>query len=131
LKHFPGPERPGHYFPDYLILALRIRTDVLRAVTLQKSGEGSAEASVYSCSPGTTVVLSETSADGWKFVKWESQQVTVTDGSFVMPNENVTLKAVFEKESSSPGFDWRWWLIILIIIACIIGGYWYYNRHKA
>jgi hypothetical protein len=118
LKHF------SNYFAasDY----------VLRAITLQKEGEGSVEASVYSCSPGTTVTLTAAPADGWKFSKWESQQVTVTDGSFVMPDNDVTVKAVFEKESSSSsGFEWWWVLIIVIVIACIAGGYWFYYQRKA
>ena len=93
---------------------------------------GSVEASTYSCSPGTTVKLTATPSDGWKFVKWESQQVTVNDGSFVMPDEDVNVKAVFEKASgSSSGFDWWWIPIIVAVIACIAGGFWFYNSRKA
>jgi len=116
------------HFSDYFAAA----DYVLRNVTLEKTGEGSVEASTYSCSPGTTVKLTATPSDGWKFVKWESQQVTVNDGSFVMPDEDVTVKAVFEKASeSSPGFDWWWILIIVAVIACIVGGFWFYNSRKA
>jgi uncharacterized repeat protein (TIGR02543 family) len=116
------------HFSDYFAAA----DYVLRNVTLEKTGEGSVEASTYSCSPGTTVKLTATPSDGWKFVKWESQQVTVTEGSFVMPDEDVTVKAVFEKASgSSSGFDWWWIPIIVAVVACIAGGIWFYNRRKA
>ena len=116
------------HFSDYFAAA----DYVLRNVTLEKTGEGSVEASTYSCNPGTTVKLTATPSDGWKFVKWESQQVTVNDRSFVMPDKDVTVKAVFEKASgSSSGFDWWWIPIIVAVIACIAGGFWFYNNRKA
>ena len=115
------------HFSDYFAAA----DYELRNITLEKTGEGSVEASTYACSPGTTVKLIATPADGWKFVKWESQQVTVTDGSFVMPDEDVTLNAVFEKNALLFGFDWWWVLIIAAVVVCIAVGYWFYNRRKA
>ena len=116
------------HFSDYFAAA----DYELRNVTLEQTGEGSVEASTYSCSPGTTVKLTATPAGGWKLAKWESQQVTVNDGSFVMPDEDVTVKAVFEKAPrSSSGFDWWWIPIIIVAIACIAGGIWFYNSRKA
>lgn len=114
------------HFSDYFAASDYVLNDVI----LLQTGEGSAGASAYSCVPGTIVNLIATPADGWKFVKWESQQVTVTDGSFTMPDMDVTLKAIFEKESSSGSSLW-WVLIVVAAIACIAGGYWFYTSRKA
>lgn len=114
------------HFSDYFAASDYVLNDVI----LLQTGEGSAGASAYSCVPGTIVKLTATPADGWKFVKWESKQVTVTDGSFTMPDTDVTLKVVFEKESSSGSSLW-WVLIVVAAIACIAGGYWFYNSRKA
>ncbi len=114
------------HFSDYFAASDYVLNDVI----LLQTGEGSAGASAYSCVPGTIVNLTATPADGWKFVKWESKQVTVTNGSFTMPDTDVTLKVVFEKESSSGSSLW-WVLIVVAAIACIAGGYWFYNSRKA
>lgn len=71
-------------------------------VTVNKEGAGSATASVSNTEAGATVTLTAVPAEGYDFNKW----VAVTSGvtinnptnakaTFVMPNKNVTVKAVF------------------------------------
>ncbi|OUP61273.1 hypothetical protein B5F12_11610, partial [Pseudoflavonifractor sp. An176] len=42
----------------------------------------------------------QAAAEGWHFVEWQSETVTVTDNTFVMPEGNVTVTAVFEKDET-------------------------------
>ncbi len=46
---------------------------------------------------GTKVTLTANANDGYKFVRWESTDVTVKNDTFIMPGKSVTVKAVFEK----------------------------------
>ncbi|OUN91309.1 hypothetical protein B5F98_12160, partial [Pseudoflavonifractor sp. An44] len=73
-------------------------------VTVNTQGEGTATAEPTTATAGTTVTLTQTAAEGWHFVEWQSETVTVTDNTFVMPEGNVTVTAVFEKdETPEPG----------------------------
>ena len=71
-------------------------------VTVNTQGEGTAAAEPTTATAGTTVTLTEQAAEGWHFVEWQSEDVTVTDNTFVMPEGNVTVTAVFEKDAA-PG----------------------------
>ena len=71
-------------------------------VTVNTQGEGTATAEPTTATAGTTVTLTEQAAEGWHFVEWQSDDVTVTDNTFVMPEGNVTVTAVFEKDAA-PG----------------------------
>ena len=73
-------------------------------VTVNTQGEGTATAEPTTATAGTTVTLTQAAAEGWHFVEWQSEDVTVTDNTFVMPEGNVTVTAVFEKdETPEPG----------------------------
>ncbi|WII08196.1 hypothetical protein PED39_03065 [Methanomassiliicoccales archaeon LGM-RCC1] len=103
----------------------------LKTVTVSIEGEGSVELSTEACSPGTTVTLYPTMKDGYK-VTWQSSQVKVSsDNTFVMPDSDVSIKAVFEEDKGSDsGFPW--WIIVLVIIAiAAIAGYVYYSRNRS
>ena len=69
-------------------------------VTVNTQGEGTATAEPTTATAGTTVTLTQTAAEGWHFVEWQSETVTVTDNTFVMPEGNVTITAVFEEDET-------------------------------
>lgn len=77
--------------------------NVFRNVTVEG---GTAEAEQYSV--GSEVhIKADKPADGEYFVKWETDDVTLVDEyaestSFVMPNKDVEIKAVFEKKRTEP-----------------------------
>ena len=60
------------------------------------SAMGTASAEPASAVEGATVTLSYTANDGYRFVKWISDDVEITGDSFVMPAKDVTVTAVFE-----------------------------------
>ncbi|HEY0248040.1 MAG TPA: InlB B-repeat-containing protein [Gryllotalpicola sp.] len=70
-------------------------------ITVTKSGQGTASASVPSALPGTKVTLSATPATGFTFSGWQvtnpsDGSVTVAaDGTFTMPGVPVTVQANF------------------------------------
>lgn len=70
------------------------------AVTVKSNNDayGTASANVKEAAENDTVELSYTAAKGYKFSKWESEDVTVAkDGTFTMPAKEVTVTAVFEE----------------------------------
>lgn len=70
------------------------------AVTVKSNNNayGTASANVKEAAEGDTVDLTYTAAKGYKFSKWESEDVTVAkDGTFTMPAKEVTVTAVFEE----------------------------------
>ncbi|MBQ6442228.1 MAG: hypothetical protein IJJ13_06530 [Lachnospiraceae bacterium] len=69
-------------------------------LTLQVSGSGTLTASPTAPTPGQTVVLTPKAYSGYHFKQWVSTDVNPgTSNSFVMPNKNVTVQAVFEKDA--------------------------------
>ncbi len=75
------------------------------SITVETDGNGSAMASETSAAEGTSITLSATANSGYHFKGWqvESGNVTIgTDNTFVMPAENVTIKAIFEKDTPQP-----------------------------
>ena len=71
------------------------------AVTVRTEGGGTASASPASATAGTVITLAAAPYSGYHFKEWQviSGGVTVSGGSFTMPAENVTVKAVFERDS--------------------------------
>ena len=65
-------------------------------VTPNDGAMGTASAKPASAEVGETVTLSYTANDGYRFVEWISDDVEITGDSFVMPDHNVTVTAVFE-----------------------------------
>ena len=67
-------------------------------VTVESSEGGTAFAIPTLATPGDTVTLTAEAASGFHFLKWEvlSGDVTISNNSFIMPNEDVTVRAVFE-----------------------------------
>ena len=66
-------------------------------VTVQTDGKGSASASAPTAAAGTTVTLTAKPDSGYRLARWEVVEgdVTITGNRFIMPAENVTVRAVF------------------------------------
>ncbi|HIQ60092.1 MAG TPA: alpha-L-fucosidase [Candidatus Enterenecus faecium] len=103
---FTGPDKKSPQL-DKLVIELKEAAEpqpVEYTVTVNTQGEGTATAEPTTATAGTTVTLTQQAAEGWHFVEWQSDDVTVTDNTFVMPEGNVTVTAVFEKdETPEPG----------------------------
>ena len=80
-------------------------------VTVQTDGNGSASASPASAPAGTAVTLTADPDSGYRFKGWEvvSGGVTISGNQFTMPAGNVTVKAVFVRNSSGfvPTRPWK------------------------
>ena len=63
------------------------------SITVNKEGQGTASAYPTSAAAGDTVTLFQQAAEGWHFVEWKSDDVTVTGNTFTMPAKNVTWQA--------------------------------------
>ncbi|MBC8585169.1 Ig-like domain-containing protein [Oscillospiraceae bacterium NSJ-64] len=74
-------------------------------VTVQTDGNGTASASPATAPAGTTVTLTADPDSGYHFERWEivSGGATISGNQFTMPAEHVTVKAVFDRNSSSGG----------------------------
>jgi uncharacterized repeat protein (TIGR02543 family) len=81
------------------------------AVTVTRSGQGTATASVPSALAGARVTLSETPATGYSFAGWkvtapsDGSVIVAADGSFTMPNVPVAVQATFAPHTYSIHFD--------------------------
>ena len=74
-------------------------------VTVQTDGNGTASASTTAAAAGTEITLTATPDSGYHFERWEvvSGTITIQNDKFIMPAENVTVKAVFDRNSSGGG----------------------------
>lgn len=73
-------------------------------VTVQIYGRGTAEATPNSAISGSKIQLSATAQPGYRFAGWRVLEGDVTiaaDGSFTMPQQNVTVLATFTLRSGS------------------------------
>ena len=70
-------------------------------ITVKTDGNGTASASPDKAVAGTEIRLSATPKTGYHFKEWEviSGGVTIKDDKFLMPNDNVEVKAIFEKDA--------------------------------
>ena len=71
-------------------------------IIVEADGHGTTTANPASASPGTSVSLSSSPNEGYAFKNWQIirglQAGDITNNSFTMPNNEVKLKAIFEKE---------------------------------
>lgn len=70
-------------------------------ITVAECVGGSVQANKATANPGDTIALTATPDSGYRFVSWDVRDgsgtaVTVTDNTFVMPQEGVTVSAVFD-----------------------------------
>ena len=77
----------------------------LYTVTVHASAGGTATADKTAAAKGETVTLTATPASGYHFDGWSvvSGTVTIQNNQFIMPAENVEIRAVFDRNSSSGG----------------------------
>ena len=70
-------------------------------ITVTTEGGGTASASHAKAAAGTTITLTATPNEGYHLKEWEvmSGGVTIKDDKFLMPNDNVEVKAIFEKDA--------------------------------
>ena len=72
---------------------------------MKTDGNGTASASHAKAVAGTEITLTATPNKGYHFKVWQviSGDVTITNDKFLMPNGNVEVKAIFEKNTSTGG----------------------------
>ena len=70
-------------------------------ITVTSGGNGTASASHAKAVAGTEITLTATPNTGYHFKEWQviSGGVTIKDNKFLMPNANVEVKAIFEKDA--------------------------------
>ena len=70
-------------------------------VTVTSGGNGTASASPAKAAAGTEITLTATPNTGYHFKEWQviSGNVTIKDDKFLMPNDNVEVKAIFEEDA--------------------------------
>ena len=70
-------------------------------ITVKTGGNGTASASHAKAVVGTEITLTATPNTGYHFKEWEviSGGVTIENNKFTMPNGNVEVKAIFEKDA--------------------------------
>ena len=74
------------------------------SVKVSNDGNGTAMADKTSAAAGTVVTLTATPKSGYHFKQWQvvTGGVTIKDNKFTMPDENVEIKAIFEKNATPP-----------------------------
>ena len=74
-------------------------------VTVKDDGNGKASADHIKAVAGTEIKLTATANSGYHFKEWQvvTGSVTINDNKFTMPDENVEVKAIFEKNTSTGG----------------------------
>lgn len=79
-------------------------TPTTYTVTVSNDGNGTGTASPSTAAAGTTITLTATPNKGYHFKEWQvmSGGVTIRDDKFLMPNDNVEVKAVFEEDVPAP-----------------------------
>jgi len=77
-------------------------TPVSHSITVENDGHGTTNASPASALAGTEIILAATPNDGYHFKDWQVISpigLTIVENIFIMPDEAVTVKAIFEENS--------------------------------
>ena len=79
-------------------------TPTTYTVTVGNDGNGTGTASPSTAAAGTTITLTATPKTGYHFKEWQviSGGVTIKDNKFLMPDSNVEVSAIFEKDAPAP-----------------------------
>ena len=79
----------------------RVITPTTYTVTVSNDGNGTGTAAPSTAAAGTTITLTAMPNEGYHFKEWEviSGGVTIKDDKFLMPNDNVEVRAIFEKDA--------------------------------
>ncbi len=76
------------------------------SVTVNNDGNGSASADHAKAAAGTTITLTATPNRGYHFKEWQVESpagLVIDNNKFLMPEGNVEVKAIFEKDTSTGG----------------------------
>ena len=70
-------------------------------VTVSNDGNGTGAATPSTAAAGTTIILTAMPKEGYHFKEWEviSGGVTIKNNKFIMPDNNVEVKAIFEEDT--------------------------------
>ena len=76
-------------------------TPTTYTVTVGNDGNGTGTATPSTAAAGTTITLTATPNKGYHFKEWQviSGGVTIKDDKFLMPDSNVEVRAIFEKDA--------------------------------
>ena len=76
-------------------------TPTTYTVTVSNDGNGTGTANPSTAAAGMEITLTATPDKGYHFKEWQimSGGVTIKDDKFLMPNDNVEVKAIFEKDA--------------------------------
>ena len=76
---------------------------VEHTVTVSNDGNGTGAATPSTATAGTTITLTATPDEGYHFKEWQVMRgnVTIKDDKFTMPDSEVEIKAIFEKDAPS------------------------------
>ena len=76
-------------------------TPTTYTVTVSNDGNGTGTATPSTAAAGTTIILTAMPNEGYHFKEWEviSGGVTIKDDKFLMPNDNVEVRAIFEEDA--------------------------------
>ncbi len=79
-------------------------TPTTYTVTVKTDGNGTASANPSTAEAHTEITLTATPDKGYHFKEWEviSGGVAIKDNKFLMPNDNVEVKAIFEEDVPAP-----------------------------
>ena len=79
----------------------RVITPTTYTVTVSNDGNGTGTADPSTAAAGTTIILTATPNTGYHLKEWKviSGGVTIKDDKFLMPNDNVEVKAIFEEDA--------------------------------
>jgi len=82
----------------------RVITPTTYTVTVSNDGNGTGTAAPSTAAAGTTITLTAMPNEGYHFKEWEviSGGVTIKNNKFTMPDNNVEVKAIFEKDAPAP-----------------------------
>ena len=82
--------------------ALVARQAETYAVTVTTDGNGTASADLAAAAAGTNIALSAAPNAGYHFKEWQvvSGDVTIENDKFTMPDGDVEIKAIFEKDAA-------------------------------
>ena len=79
-------------------------TPTTYTVTVSNDGNGTGTATPSTAATGTEITLTAMPNEGYHFKEWQviSGGVTIKNNKFLMPNDNVEVKAIFEKDAPAP-----------------------------
>ena len=81
-------------------------TPTTYTVTVSNDGKGTGTATPSTAAAGTTITLTATPNTGYHFKEWQvesPEELVITNDKFLMPDGDVEIKAIFEKNTSTGG----------------------------